>query len=69
MLNLSQPAVNIALSKFERELGFLLFHRAKGYFAPTSEAMSLHSEAEHNLLSIERIQERAREMRPGASGP
>jgi DNA-binding transcriptional LysR family regulator len=68
MLNLSQPAVSIALSKFERELGFRLFHRAKGYFAPTSEAMSLHLEAEQSLLSIERIEGRAREIQAGGVG-
>jgi DNA-binding transcriptional LysR family regulator len=68
MLNLSQPAVSIGLSKFEHELGFRLFHRTKGYFAPTSEALLLHLEAERSLLSIERIQGRAREIRAGGVG-
>jgi DNA-binding transcriptional LysR family regulator len=68
LMNLSQPAVSIALSKFEQELGFRLFHRAKGYFAPTTEAMLLHSETEQSLLSIERVQERAREIGAGGVG-
>ncbi|HUS53304.1 MAG TPA: LysR substrate-binding domain-containing protein [Thermohalobaculum sp.] len=68
LMNLSQPAVSIALSKFEQELGFRLFHRAKGYFAPTSEAMLLHNETEQSLLSIERVQERAREISAGGVG-
>ena len=34
-LNLTQPAVSIALSKLEADLGFRLFHRERGYFAPT----------------------------------
>mgnify|MGYP003146672969 FL=1 len=38
MLNLTRPAVSIALSKFEQDLGFQLFHRSKGYFEPTDEA-------------------------------
>lgn len=68
LLNITQPAVSIALSKFEQELGFRLFHRAKGYFAPTSEALLLHSEAEQSLLSIERVQGRAQEIQAGGVG-
>jgi len=68
LLNLTQPAVSIALSKFEQELGFRLFHRSKGYFAPTSEALLLHSEAEQSLLAIERVQSRARELHAGGVG-
>jgi DNA-binding transcriptional LysR family regulator len=68
LLNLSQPAVSIGLSKFEHEVGFSLFHRSKGYFAPTSEAMLLHRETEQSLLSIERVQGRAREIQAGGAG-
>ena len=68
LLNLTQPAVSIALSKFEQELGFRLFHRSKGYFAPTSEALLLHRETEQSLLAIERVQDRAQEIRAGGVG-
>ncbi len=68
LLNLTQPAVSIALSKLEQELGFSLFHRSKGCFAPTSEALQLHREAEQSLLAIERVHNRAREINAGSVG-
>ncbi len=68
LLNLTRPAVSIALSKFEQDLGFQLFHRSKGYFAPTDEAMLLHHEAEQSLVSIERVQTRARQILAGGIG-
>lgn len=68
LLSLTRPAVSIALSNFEHELGFRLFHRSKGYFAPTSEALLLHREAEQSLLSLERVRDRAREIRVGGVG-
>ncbi len=67
-LGLSQPAVSIALSTLEAELGFRLFHRTRGYFAPTSEAQTLYAEAELGLLAISRIERRARELRGGKTG-
>jgi len=67
-LNLTQPAVSIALAKAEQEVGFPLFHRSKGHFAPTREAQLLHGEAEQTLLAIERVQARAEEIRDGELG-
>jgi DNA-binding transcriptional LysR family regulator len=67
-LNLTQPAVSIALSSLEEELGFRLFHRSKGYFAPTGEALLLHDEAEQTLMAVERVAERVQEIRAGAVG-
>lgn len=67
-LNLTQPAVSIALSSLEEELGFRLFHRSKGYFAPTGEALLLHGEAEQSLMAVERVAERAQDIRAGAVG-
>ena len=68
LLNLSRPAVSIALSRLEAEVGFRLFHRQKGFFAPTAEAVLLQSETERSLLSIERVQARVREIRSGTVG-
>lgn len=68
LLNLTRPAVSIALSRLEAEVGFRLFHRSKGFFAPTAEALLLHEEAERSLLSIERVQARVREIRSGTTG-
>ncbi|GMG82002.1 LysR family transcriptional regulator [Paralimibaculum aggregatum] len=67
-LNLSQPAVSVALSSLEAELGFRLFHRARGYFAPTREAQLFHGEAERGLMTMARIAERAAEIRAGSAG-
>lgn len=67
-LSLTRPAVSIALSNFEQQLGFRLFHRARGFFAPTAEAQLLHREAEQSLLSLDRVRSRAREIRSGGVG-
>ena len=67
-LNLTQPAVSIALSKLEADLGFRLFHRERGYFAPTGEAMLLHSEVTQGLRAISRVSKRIDEIRLGTTG-
>ncbi len=67
-LNLTQPAVSLALSAFEKELGFALFHRSKGFFAPTGEAQALHAETEIGLLAMARIDRRAAEISSGRVG-
>ena len=67
-LNLTQPAVSIALSNLEAELGFSLFHRSKGFFAPTTEALHLHGEVTQSLLAFARMHQRADEIRSGAVG-
>ncbi len=67
-LNLSQPAVSIALSNFEAELGFRLFHRERGFFAPTSEAMQLHDEAAQGLRAISQVEKRAQDILSGQAG-
>lgn len=67
-LNLTQPAVSIALSNFEAELGFALFHRERGFFTPTTEAMLLHKEVVHGLQAISQVQERAVGILSGKTG-
>lgn len=67
-LNLSQPAVSVALSNLEQELGFTLFHRSRGFFSPTSEALLLQAETERSLMSIDRLRSRAQQIRTGAIG-
>lgn len=67
-LNLTQPAVSIALSKLEDELGFRLFHRDRGFFAPTNEAMHLHAEVALGLRAITRVEQRAADIVSGATG-
>lgn len=67
-LSLTQPAVSIALSNFEAELGFALFHRERGFFTPTTEAMLLHEEVMNGLQAISRVQERATGILSGQTG-
>lgn len=67
-LNLTQPAVSIALGKLEEELGFRLFHRDRGFFAPTTEAMHLHAEVALGLRAVSRIEQRAADILSGATG-
>ncbi|MFD0860457.1 LysR family transcriptional regulator [Roseovarius aquimarinus] len=64
-LNLTQPAVSIALGNLEDELGFRLFHRNRGFFAPTGEALRLRGEISQGLMSLSRIEQRADEIRQG----
>lgn len=67
-LNLTQPAVSIALGNLEADLGFRLFHRDRGFFAPTSEAMLLHAEVAQGLMAMSRIERRASDIRAGSAG-
>ncbi len=67
-LNLSQPAVSVALSNLESDLGFSLFERRNGAFAPTPEADLLQQDAEMALLAAGRAESRARQIREGSIG-
>lgn len=67
-LNLTQPAVSVALSNLEAELGFKLFNRSKGFFVPTTEASLLHIEVEQGLFAVSRIEQRVHEIRSGRTG-
>lgn len=67
-LNLTQPAVSIALSNFEDELGFRLFHRERGFFKPTNEAALLHEEVMHGLRAISQVEQRAAGILSGQTG-
>lgn len=67
-LSCTQPAVSIALSKFEEEAGLALFDRSRGRFAPTPEADTLYQEVYSGLLGLSRITSVARELREGGVG-
>ncbi|MFK7939192.1 MAG: LysR family transcriptional regulator [Roseovarius sp.] len=67
-LNLSQPAVSVALGNLEDTLGFRLFHRERGFFAPTSEAALLYDNVQQGVAALARLEQRADEVRTGASG-
>ena len=67
-LNLSQPAVSIALASLEEELGYRLFHRDRGFFAPTNEATLLHDDVRQGLAALARIEQRSDEIKSGTTG-
>ena len=67
-LNLSQPAVSIAIANFEELIGFKLFQRDRGFFAPTREAVLLQDEMAQGLLALSRVSQRVSEIRAGSVG-
>ena len=67
-LNLSQPAVSIALSNFEERIGYSLFHRSKGHFSPRPEAFALKADAELSVMAIERFGNKAALIAKGGTG-
>ncbi|MFT5895680.1 MAG: DNA-binding transcriptional LysR family regulator [bacterium] len=67
-LSLTQPAISIALSNFEAELGFRLFDRSRGFFSPTAEAILLHGETEQGLLALARVERCAADILDGSTG-
>lgn len=67
-LHLTQPAISIALSRLEDMLGYPLFHRSKGHFAPRPEAYLLHADAELSILAVEQFSTRARLIKQGGVG-
>jgi len=67
-LNLSQPAVSIALANFEESIGFKLFERDRGFFAPTREALLLQDDMAQGLLALSRVSQRISEIRAGSTG-
>jgi DNA-binding transcriptional LysR family regulator len=62
-LGVSQPAVSRLLKQFEDELGFPLFHRAKGKLTPTAEAHRLSIDVGNALDGIDRVRRSAEDVR------
>lgn len=62
-LGVSQPAVSRLLRQFEEELGFSLFHRAKGKLTPTPEAHRLAVDVGNALDGIDRVRRSAEDVR------
>ena len=67
-LHCTQPAVSVALRKFEEASGLALFDRARGRFAPTPEGEALYAEVDRGLSGLNRITGKARELREGHIG-
>ena len=68
LLSLTQPAISIALSNLEKEVGFRLFDRSRGFFAPTAEALLLAAETEQGMLALARIERCALDIATGRLG-
>jgi DNA-binding transcriptional LysR family regulator len=62
-LGISQPAVSRLLKQFEGDLGFALFHRAKGKLTPTPEAHRLSIDVGNALDGIDRVRRSAEDVR------
>ncbi|RAI01868.1 hypothetical protein DLJ53_10715 [Acuticoccus sediminis] len=67
-LNLSQPAVSKHLSLLERELGFVLFERARNRLVPTLEADALFEQVEALYGGIEELDRFAQALRHNNHG-
>jgi len=67
-LGVSQPAVSRLLKQFEEELGFALFHRAKGKLTPTPEAHRLSIDVGNALDGIDRVRRSAEDVRRHGTG-
>ena len=68
ILGVSQPAVSRLLKQFEEELGFRLFHRAKGKLTPTPEAHRLSIDVDSALEGIDRVRRSAEDVRRHGTG-
>ena len=68
MLNVSQPAVSIALRHAEDKLGVALFLREKGRIHPTKEALDLYPEIESLFEKIDAIKKITAELGDNRTG-
>jgi DNA-binding transcriptional LysR family regulator len=68
MMGVSQPAVSRLVTQLERSLRFDLFDRSKGRLTPTPEAQLLFDEVERTFHSLDKIAERASDIRGGNGG-
>lgn len=66
LLHVSQPGVSRMLAHIELQLGLALFERARGKLRPTPEAQALYVQVEQVYQGVQRIEERARELKEGS---
>ncbi len=62
-LGLAQPTVSITIAQLEREIGFKLFKRSKGWLEATPEAYTFHQAAIRAIESVSRVNQVAREIK------
>ncbi|MFP5515187.1 MAG: LysR substrate-binding domain-containing protein [Alphaproteobacteria bacterium] len=68
VLRISQPAVSKAIQELEREIGFSLFHRAKGRMIPTEEARLFFQEVASSFAGLTHLRAAAARIRDFGSG-
>lgn len=66
LLHVSQPGVSRMLAHIELQLGLMLFERTRGKLRPTPEAQALYVQVEQVYQGVQRIEERARELKEGS---
>jgi DNA-binding transcriptional LysR family regulator len=66
VLHVSQPGISRMLAHIELQLGLRLFERGGGKLRPTPEAQALYAEVEQVYRGVQRIEDRARDLKSGA---
>jgi len=65
LLHVSQPGVSRMLGHIELQLGMKLFERSRGRLHPTPEAQALYAEVDRVYQGVQRVDEKARDLREG----
>jgi DNA-binding transcriptional LysR family regulator len=63
LLCLAQPTVSTTIAQLEKEIGFTLFKRSKGWLEPTPEAFVFHPTALAAIESFTRVSQAASEIK------
>lgn len=68
MLHVTQPAVSRLVRDLELALKLKLFYRSGNNISPTAEASDFLAEVERSFVGLDRLRERAENLRSGRSG-
>lgn len=66
LLHVSQPGISRMLGHIELQLGLRLFERSRGRLQPTPEAQALYAEVDRVYQGVQRVDEKARDLREGS---
>jgi DNA-binding transcriptional LysR family regulator len=68
MMHVTQPAISRLIRDFELALRLKLFYRNGNNISPTTEASDLFAEVERSFVGLERLRDRAENLRSGRAG-
>jgi DNA-binding transcriptional LysR family regulator len=68
LLDMSQPAVSLALRRLEKHAGVTLFERTAARLKPTQEAAALLVEVERHFVGLDLIEHRIRTLKQFGAG-